>query len=82
MIETESARSGEIVKNMLLFSRQGAIDMKPHQIGKIIDDSLDLISHHLKLHNIKLEKEFQKDLPPVEVDENQMKQAFLALYGK
>jgi two-component system NtrC family sensor kinase len=80
MIEAESARSGEIVKNMLLFSRQEAIDMKPHQIDKIIDDSLDLISHHLKLHNIRLLKDIQRDLPLVDVDENQMKQALLALY--
>ena len=80
MIETESARSGEIVKNMLLFSRQEAIDMKPHQLENIINLSLDLISHHLKLHNINLVKDFQQDLPLVDVDENQMKQALLALY--
>ncbi len=80
MIATESARSGEIVKNMLLFSRQEAIDMKPHQLENIINLSLDLISHHLKLHNINLVKDFQQDLPLVDVDENQMKQALLALY--
>jgi two-component system NtrC family sensor kinase len=80
MIETESARSGEIVKNMLLFSRQDVIDMKPHNLEIIINSSLDLISHHLKLHNIHLEKDFQRDFPQVDVDENQMKQALLALY--
>jgi two-component system NtrC family sensor kinase len=80
MIEAESARSGEIVKNMLLFSRQDAIDMKPHKLEDIINSSLDLISHHLELHNINFEKDFQQDLPEVNVDENQMKQALLALY--
>jgi two-component system NtrC family sensor kinase len=80
MIESESARSGEIIKNMLLFSRQESIEMKPHQVDEIVESSLDLISHHLKLHNIELKKEFQPDLPPVNVDENQIKQALLALY--
>ena len=80
MIETESARSGNIVKNMLLFSRQEAIDIKPEQINSIIESSLDLIDHHLKLNNIHLEKDFGKDLPLVNVDENQIKQALLALY--
>jgi two-component system NtrC family sensor kinase len=80
MIESESTRSGEIVKNMLLFSRQEAIDMKPHKLDEIIDSSLDLISHHLKLNNIQLEKDLQPDLPPIDVDENQIKQALLALY--
>jgi two-component system NtrC family sensor kinase len=80
MIESESARSGDIVKNMLLFSRQEAIDMKPHQLDKIINSSLELISHHLKLNNIQLEIDYQPDLPLVNVDENQMKQALLALF--
>jgi two-component system NtrC family sensor kinase len=80
MIESESARSGEIIKNMLLFSRQEAIDMKPHQLDIIIDSSLDLISHHLKLNNIQLQKDFQPGIPMVNVDENQMKQALLALF--
>ena len=80
MIESESARSGEIVKNMLLFSRQEAMDMKQHQLDNIVNSSLDLISHHLKLNNIKLEKDLQPDLPLVYVDENQLKQALLALY--
>lgn len=80
MIETESARSGDVVKNMLLFSRQEAIDMKPQKLDNIIDASLDLISHHLNLHNIDLQKDYQTDIPQVNVDENQIKQTLLALY--
>jgi len=80
MIEGESERSGEIVKNMLLFSRQHAIDMKLHQINDIIDASIDLISHHLELHNIILDKQYQEDLPSIYLDTNQIKQALIALY--
>lgn len=79
MIEAESARSGDIVKNMLLFSRQEAIDMKPKQINEIIDASIELISHHLQLHNISLELKYTENLPLINVDENQIKQALLAL---
>jgi len=80
MIETESARSGEIVKNMLLFSRQEAINVKSQQLNDIVEASINLVSHHLKLHNIILVKDLQEDLPLVEVDDNQIKQALLALY--
>ena len=80
MIETESARSGEIVKNMLLFSRQEAINVQAQQVNEIVDASINLVSHHLTLHNIHLIKDLQEDLPLVEVDENQIKQALLALY--
>ena len=80
MIETESSRSGDIVRNMLLFSRQEAIDMKPKQINEIIDASIELILHHLQLHNITLNKEYASNLPSIKVDENQIKQAMLALF--
>ena len=79
MIETESARSGDIVKNLLLFSREGSIDKKPHNINRIIDESIELINHHLELHNISLNKDYQKDLPLVNIDQNQIKQALIAL---
>ena len=55
LIESESARSGDIVKNMLLFSRQEAVEMKPKQINQVIDSAIELISHHLSLHNINLD---------------------------
>jgi two-component system NtrC family sensor kinase len=80
MIETESARSGEIVKNMLLFSRQEAINVKSQQLNEIVEASINLVNHHLSLHNISLVKDLQEDLPLVEVDDNQIKQALLALY--
>ena len=80
LIESESERSGNIVKNMLLFSRQETIEIKAHDLHQVIDNSIELIDHHLKLHNIKLVREFQSDMPAVEIDESQIKQALLALF--
>ena len=80
MIETESARSGDIVKNMLLFSRQGATDIKQKDINQVINSAIELVSHHLKLHNIQLIKELQEDMPAIFIDENQIKQALIALF--
>ncbi len=80
MIETESARSGDIVKNMLLFSRQGTTDIKEKDISQVINSAIDLISHHLELHNIQLIKELQENIPTIYLDENQIKQALIALF--
>jgi len=80
MIETESARSGDIVKNLLLFSREESIDKKPHNLNEVIDEALELVGHHLQLHNIVLHKEFQQDLPLVNIDQNLIKQALIALF--
>jgi signal transduction histidine kinase len=38
------------------------------------------VAHHLELHNIQLIKELQADVPPVTIDENQIKQALIALF--
>lgn len=80
IIEDESDRSGSIVKNLLLFSRKQEKDIKPHRINSIIETSLQLIAHHLELNSINLNKQLQSDLPIVYVDENQLKQALLALF--
>lgn len=80
MIESESQRSGDIVKNMLLFSRQQAVEMKLINIKKVVESSIELISHHLQLHNIEIKKYYQANIPEIFVDENQIKQALLALY--
>ena len=80
MIEHESERSGTIVKNMLLFSRQEAIEIKVHDLNQVVDSSIELIAHHLELHNIKLVREYQPNLPVVEFDDSQVKQALLALF--
>jgi two-component system, NtrC family, sensor kinase len=80
IIEDESDRSGSIVKNLLLFSRKQDKDIKPHQINSIIEKALQLIRHHLELNSVNLQKQLQKDLPVVYVDENQIKQALLALF--
>ena len=65
---------------MLLFSRQDDIHVKLQPLDILIESSLDLINHHLRLNNIQLETNIQKNLPEVDVDENQIKQALLALY--
>jgi len=80
MIETESERCGSIIKNMLIFSRKQEPEFKPCQINDIADFALQLISHHLKLNNIELQRELQSELPVVYADEHQIRQALLALY--
>lgn len=80
MIESESERSGDIVKNLLLFSRQGNLEKKKTSINSVIESAIELVNHHLQLHNIHLNRELQNDLPELEIDPNLLKQAFIALF--
>ncbi|MBI9072256.1 MAG: HAMP domain-containing protein [Melioribacteraceae bacterium] len=80
MIESESGRCGSIVKNMLLFSKKQDIEFKKLDINKVIDSTIHLVDHHLKINNISLNTNLAENLPLISIDENQIKQALLAIY--
>jgi two-component system, NtrC family, sensor kinase len=79
MIADESARCGNIVNNLLLFSRQKVGEFEPQNLAPIIEQSLKLIAHHLAMNNVRCEL----GLPdtPVEAicDPQQLEQALIAL---
>ncbi len=78
-MESETARCGEIVKNLLAFSRQSKITIKSQSIVDIIDRTLDLIAHDLEIKGIQLKRNIAPDLPKVQCDFQQIQQALLNL---
>jgi PAS domain S-box-containing protein len=76
---SEMTRCGEIVKNLLAFSRRTKIDIKPQEIDQIISRTLVLISHDLELKEIKLIEKIEPNLPRVMCDFRQIQQALLNL---
>jgi two-component system NtrC family sensor kinase len=78
-MESETARCGEIVKNLLAFSRQSKITMEDHSIEEIIDRTLTLISHDLEMKEMQLVRDIAPDLPRVRCDFRQIQQALLNL---
>jgi two-component system NtrC family sensor kinase len=79
MIANETARCGNIVKNLLLFSRKKVGEFKENNIRMIIEQSTKLVEHHLKMHNVALKFSWDDDLPIVVCDSEQILQALLAL---
>ncbi|HVN77752.1 MAG TPA: ATP-binding protein [Terriglobia bacterium] len=80
MIASESARCGEIVKNLLQFSRQTSIDLQPHDINEIVLQSLKLVQHKIHLMNLEVRTQFEEHIPPLVCDSQLLKQALLALF--
>jgi PAS domain S-box-containing protein len=78
-MESETARCGEIVKNLLAFSRQSEIKIKSSSIMDIIDRALVIIAHDLEIKGIRLRKNIDPDLPKVQCDFQQIQQALLNL---
>jgi signal transduction histidine kinase len=76
-MESETSRCGEIVKNLLAFSRQSKMSIEKHNIAHIIDKTLALIDHDLEMKEIELKKTIEPDLPDIPCDFKQIQQVLL-----
>ncbi len=81
IMESETARCGEIVKNLLAFSRQSKINIENKNIKEIVDRTLTLLSHDLGMKDVKVVKHINADLPEVQCDFKQIQQALLNVVG-
>lgn len=79
LISSEAERCGNIVKNLLLFSRSTEKNISINDLISIIERSILLINHHLQLNNIQLVKDFCCNYLEFECDKNQIQQALLAI---
>ena len=79
LIASESRRCGDLVKNLLTFSRTTPINLQPTNLNQVIDRALRLIQHQLDLGAIQVQPEFDPELPLVICDGAQIEQVLLAL---
>ena len=79
LIESESRRCGDIVKNLLTFARATPMNFEATDLGQIVDRCVLLVGHRLQLGNIQVQIDLEHGLPPVYCDPAQMEQVLLAL---
>jgi two-component system NtrC family sensor kinase len=79
LIERESRRCGEIMKNLLTFARQSPPQRAPNDINLLLERAASLIRHQFELQDIKLELRLAPGLPPAFCDQGQIQQLFLIL---
>jgi len=79
LIASESRRCGDLVKNLLTFSRTTPMNLQATDVNKVIDRSLRLVQHQLDLAGIQVQPELDPELPPVVCDGAQIEQVLLAL---
>jgi two-component system, NtrC family, sensor kinase len=72
----EVERATNIVLNLLDFTRPKEPAKAPTQINRVLDESLQVLTAALTLHDIRITKELG-DVPDVSVDPAQIKQVFL-----
>ena len=77
IMEKETARCGEIVKNLLSFSRPSVVRQEPAPINDIIEQALSILIHKIEISGTVLTRELGSDLPPVTCDFKQIQQALM-----
>jgi two-component system NtrC family sensor kinase len=78
-IERESKRCGDLVKNLLTFSRQAPSNREPNDLNTVVHRAVLLVKHKLEMQNIELVETLAPGLPPVQCDANQIQQVILVL---
>jgi len=77
IIVRETTRIKNIVQGILDFSQERAMQKRARRIEEILDDTLEIIIHQEKFFGIKLEKQYNPNVPLIVVDENRIEQVFL-----
>lgn len=77
MVKKAALRADKIIKDLLDFSRQTPLTFEAIDCVTLIEESLSLVEHQMRLGNINIVREFAPDLPKLRVDANQMKQVFI-----
>lgn len=73
----EVDRIAMLINELLDFARPSDPKFEPEDVNNILDGMILLISTEAKKKNIKITKNFDPNLPPINIDREQMKQVFL-----
>ncbi len=79
IIERESRRCGDLMKNLLAFSRQTPPQRAQVQLNTIIDRAAKLVAHQMALAEITLETRLDPALPEISGDPSQLQQVLIVL---
>ncbi len=80
IIIRETQRCGDIVKNLLLFSKKESGEFVFETVDAVLERAYRLMKHHLEMRNIRYEQHLPKDPTHMLCDPQQVQQALVALY--
>jgi two-component system NtrC family sensor kinase len=75
----ESRRMKKIIENLLRFSRQSVRDTHAVRLAPVMQEVLALREYYLRTHNVRVELELASNLPPLAINEDEIRQILLNL---
>jgi histidine kinase len=78
-IDSHVDRAARIINHMREFGRKSDVEREKVRVNETLEKALEIFNQQLKLREIKVVKEFEKDLPPILADSNRLEQVFINL---
>jgi two-component system, NtrC family, sensor kinase len=79
LIVSESRRCGDLVKNLLTFSRSVPVNLQPVDVNQVVDRSLRLVQHQLEMAGVEAHLQLNQPSAIAVCDAAQIEQALVAL---
>jgi two-component system, NtrC family, sensor kinase len=80
LIQRETARCGNIVKNLLLFSKKQVTEYALIPVGQIVGKAEQILKHHFEISKVRFEAVLPANEPMLFCNENQIQQVLVALF--
>ena len=79
IIERESRRCGDLMKNLLAFARQSTPQRVRVQLNQVVERAVRLVQHQYELSQIALRTRLDPGLPEIDCDPGQIQQVLIVL---
>ncbi len=79
LIQAESLRCGNIVRNLLTYARQGSAAFRPASLHEAVDRALQVVAHHIELRGVTAVRDLALEDDRLLCDPDQLAQALIAL---
>jgi len=79
-ITRQTFRASEIVNSLLNFSRTSTTEFSNVDLNRVIQDTLMLLEHQLKVARVKVVQSLESQLPPIYGNTGKLQQVFLNLF--
>ncbi len=79
-ITRQTFRASEIVNSLLNFSRTSSTEFTSVDVNRVIQDTLMLLEHQLKVARVKVVQDLAAGLPPIYGNTGKLQQVFLNLF--
>jgi len=79
LMESETSRSSQVVSNLLAYSRKSGMELARINISELLQKCIMLSQHKVRLQNIQIKTQLERNLTNVRGDFNQIQQCIINL---